>query len=89
MRFDKGATFNKSLWLAVGAADGREGRALHNQPKQPGGPSGALSGAEKEHRASLSFFFALTFIAVLSRACLGNTHRFFLHAKRRNAKRFV
>ena len=27
----EGATFNKSLWLAVGAADGREGRALHNQ----------------------------------------------------------
>eukprot|EP01079_Euglenida_sp_SAG-EU17-18_P010624 gene10624-1932_t len=27
----EGATFNRSLWLKVGAADGREGRALHNQ----------------------------------------------------------
>ena len=27
----EGATFNKSLWRAVGAADGREGRGLHNQ----------------------------------------------------------
>ena len=40
----EGATFNKSLWLAVGAADGREGRALHNQPANPGGDSGSESG---------------------------------------------
>jgi hypothetical protein len=40
----EGATFNKSLWLAVGAADGREGRALHNQPANPGGPPGAEAG---------------------------------------------
>ena len=39
-----GATFNKSLWLAVGAADGREGRALHNQPASPGAPPGNLAG---------------------------------------------
>lgn len=43
----EGATFNKSLWLTVGAADGREGRALHNQADgTPAGqaPAGALSG---------------------------------------------
>ena len=40
----EGATFNKSLWLAVGAADGREGRALHNQPAAGSNVSGALSG---------------------------------------------
>ena len=26
----EGATFNKSLWLAVGAADGREGRGTQS-----------------------------------------------------------
>lgn len=41
----EGATFNKSLWLAVGAADGREGRALHNQPQPGKNISGALSGS--------------------------------------------
>ncbi len=40
----EGATFNKSLWLAVGAADGKEGRALHNQPQPGKNVSGALSG---------------------------------------------
>ena len=41
----EGATFNKSLWLAVGAADGREGRALHNQKDaNTPSPSGALAG---------------------------------------------
>ena len=40
----EGATFNKSLWLAVGAADGREGRALHNQPAGGSNVSGAMGG---------------------------------------------
>lgn len=45
----EGATFNKSLWLAVGAVIGREARALHNQPQCYGqnncdNVSGALSG---------------------------------------------
>ena len=39
----EGATFNKSLWLAVGAADGREGRALHNQ-KDSSSMGGNLAG---------------------------------------------
>ena len=46
----EGATFNKSLWLTVGAAIGREARALHNQPQCAGqancaNVSGALSGS--------------------------------------------
>jgi beta-glucosidase-like glycosyl hydrolase len=45
----EGATFNRSLWAAVGAAIGREARALHNQPSCAGQAncvniSGALSG---------------------------------------------
>eukprot|EP00656_Telonema_subtile_P009230 TRINITY_DN14333_c0_g2_i1.p1 TRINITY_DN14333_c0_g2~~TRINITY_DN14333_c0_g2_i1.p1 ORF type:complete len:947 (-),score=234.31 TRINITY_DN14333_c0_g2_i1:226-3066(-) len=42
----EGATFNRSLWLAVGAADGREGRGLHNQKDaSTAAPSGALAGS--------------------------------------------
>ena len=37
-------TWHDSLWLAVGAADGREGRGLHNQPQNPGGTPGNIGG---------------------------------------------
>ena len=50
-----GATFNKSLWLAVGAADGREGRALHNQPPAGSNVSGAMSGNGLE-AAAIAFW---------------------------------
>jgi hypothetical protein len=45
----EGATFNRSLWSAVGAAIGTEARALHNQPNCYGSSncnnvSGAMSG---------------------------------------------
>ena len=42
--------------LAVGAADGREGRGLHNQPQQPGGTPGNLGG---HGMAAIAFWCAL------------------------------